>query len=550
MKNAKKLLALALAGAMVFGLAACGDSKTSTSTSTTTSTSTSTSTEVSTSVEQEPVKLEPLTISVLLGSTNTLHEEADENYDRLVAYINEYTNMDVQWQWIEYANIGSETNNRIAAGNFSDIMQVGNDAVFQKAALEGYFWDITDYIDDYDNLATIPAATRANISINGRIYALPRVRNLARNGFGYRADWCDNLGLFQDREYNQPQTIDEFYQMIYEFTYNDPDGNGVNDTYGLAIDSWSGVWNISNVWFGVPNTWGIDSNGDLIYYIMTDEWKTAMKTYRKWYQEGLIYQDYMSVGAGKARSELLNTSKCGSNFQVLDDQRKVETYFEGADVALADPDEPIYMLGGYLDGGYGPKCLPTTGYNGMVAISKQNIKTEEQLRQVLQFLNDLNDGDVLTAIDYGFEGVTYSIDEDGYIHVFSAEELPEGVSSTFHNGFNQVLPYYTADANARKNTVAPASTVVTILENKLYDEDIPYCVPNYGAGYTSATATEKGADLDAILFGTADELGAINKYIQGEIDDAGLDEMLNTWWTAGGEQMTKEMNAAYHAAGN
>lgn len=541
MKNntVKKLLAVALAGTMVVGMTACASkpaASTSTSTSKEVTTSTSTSTSTETSVEVE-TKLDPLTISVLLGSTD-LHEGDDVNYNNTVKFINEYTNMDVQWEWVEYANVGNITNEAIIAGNFRDIMQVGYDGTFVKAAEDGYFWDITDYLDDYDNLATIPAATRANISVNGRIYALPRSRTLARNGFGYRADWCDNLGI------KAPTTIDEFYNMLYKFTYNDPDGNGVNDTYGLALDSWNGLWNISNVWFGAPNVWGVDKNGDLVYYVNTDEWKNAMATYRKWFSEGLIYPDFANIGAGKARQELLCKQICGAGFQVLDDQRKVETYFEGADVALSDPEEPIYMLGGYLDGGFGPRCLPTTGYNGMIAISKKNITTEAQLRQVLQFLNDLNDGEVLNVIDYGFEGVSYKLDENGNVVIFSAEELPEGVSSKFHDGFNQILAYYTADANARPVDKAPANTVITILEQELYAADIPYCVPNYGAGYTSDTYVAKGADLDKII---AD---AVTSYIIGEIDDAGLEEVIATWWNAGGKAVTEEMNAKYHASGN
>ena len=546
MKNAvKKILAVVLAGAMVMALAACGPEKEPTSVSST-STSTSTTTSASVSVE---TKVEPLTISVLLGSTNTLHEEQDDNYDALVKLINEYTNMDVQWEWVEYANIGNETNNRIIAGNFSDIMQVGYDATFLAAAEEGNFWDITDYIDDYDNLATIPAATRANISLNGRMYALPRVRNLARNGFGFRADWCENLGIkVPDYANGEYFTLEEFHDMLYAFSHNDPDQNGnPNDTWGLGFDGWNGVYNISNVWFGVPNTWGLDSNGDLIYYVMTDEFKTAMATYRQWYKEGLIYPEFDTIGAGKARTTLLNTGLCGVGIQVLDDQRKVETYLEGDDVGISDPDDPAFLLGGYVDCGYGPKCLPTTGYNGLVAISKKNIKTEEQLKQVLQFMNDINDGEILNAIDYGFEGVTYFINDDGYVEYYSTAEgaehpLPEGVSTTYRNGFNQILPYYTAEANARPVVVAPATGAINVLENLLYDIDIPYCVPNYGAGYTSATYVEKGTDLDAIIN------DALFPYIKGEIDDAAFNEVINTWWTAGGKTVTEEMNAAYKAA--
>ena len=39
-------------------------------------------------------------------------------------------------------------------------------------------------------------------------------------------------------------------------------------------------------------------------------------------------------------------------------------------------------------------------------------------------------------------------------------------------------------------------------------------------------------------------------YIKGEIDDAGLEQALKQWWSAGGEAVTKEMNIMYHAAGN
>ena len=31
-----------------------------------------------------------------------------------------------------------------------------------------------------------------------------------------------------------PKTIDELYNVLRAFTFNDPDGNGRNDTYGLA----------------------------------------------------------------------------------------------------------------------------------------------------------------------------------------------------------------------------------------------------------------------------------------------------------------------------
>ena len=65
-----------------------------------------------------------------------------------------------------------------------------------------------------------------------------------------------------------------------------------------------------------------------------------------------------------------------------------------------------------------------------------------------------------------------------------------------------------------------------------------------GAGYVSKTYSDNGKDLDAIL------TDAQLKYITGEIDEAGLDEALKSWWAAGGEKITAEMNELYHGAGN
>ena len=45
-----------------------------------------------------------------------------------------------------------------------------------------------------------------------------------------RQDWLDNLGL------KMPTTIEELKEVARAFTEDDPDGNGQNDTYGLAVD--------------------------------------------------------------------------------------------------------------------------------------------------------------------------------------------------------------------------------------------------------------------------------------------------------------------------
>lgn len=547
---ASKILAGALASTMVLSMAACGgeDTQSSTASSSSTTASSSSAAASSSSAAAEPTAepgpdMTPLDVTIALPSDQT-HTEQNNEYDRLVAELNDYLQMNITWEWMDSNSYYEQLGLDIIAGDVADVMVVGKDATFLGAADEGLFWDLTPYIDDYDNLSTIPEATRANCSYNGKMYGLPRSRTLARNGMGYRIDWLNNLGL------KEPTDWDSFYDMLYAFTYNDPDGNGVDDTVGLFLDSWSGAFDIMMTWFGVPNTWGIDANGDLIHKSQTEEYKTALAAFRQLYADGLINNgangipDFQEVGAGKARNEGLRTQLGGCGIQVLDDLRKVETYFE--DQGITTSDNVLFTLQGYVDTGLGALCYPTTGMNNMIAISTKTIKTEDQLKRVLQMMNDINDGECMNLIEYGWEGLTYGLDENGYVSLYDADQKAAvGVSSaTYNNGFNQIIPYFTAEENARPVTTAPASTPITILENELYQEDIQYCVTNYGASYTSDYYVENGTALDAILS------DAQLKYIIGEIDEAGLEEQLKTWWTAGGETVTKEMNDAYHAAGN
>ena len=159
MRNTKKFLAAVMAAAMMLGLTACGNNNSASSASNSASTPASQATSASASKAEEPKA--PLKITVNLPS-NALHDEADPNYDKLVQYINEYTNMDITQEWEDdkdkevgyYAVLAT----KFAANDFRDVMRVGNDALFRSVAKD-YFWDVTDYIDDYDNLRTIPSVT-------------------------------------------------------------------------------------------------------------------------------------------------------------------------------------------------------------------------------------------------------------------------------------------------------------------------------------------------------------------------------------------------------
>lgn len=619
---ASKVLAGTLALTMVLGMAACGndggndskgsDSKSSTPQNTAAPQSSNSGTNATPEpASQGPVdymSMAPMKLVISLpGDCPYTALGQNEQYDRLVKEINEKLNVDITWQFEDVATYYDRLGLKYAANDVADMLIVGTNAAFFSAAVGGtyetpklnadgtqvtqdkkdengnlvykkdkdgnptqeveqetvmeshtlsepMFWDMTDYLKDYENLASIPQGALDTVSLNGRNYALPRSRNAGRNGWGYRQDWLNNLGL------KEPETWDDFKEMLKQFTENDPDRNGINDTVGLFLDNWSGAFEIMQVWFGVPNTWGLDKDGNLVYYAMTEEYKTFMKEIRELYDLGYINQDFDQLGAGKACSTLYladQNPKGGVAVQVLDDLRKVETRICGAGLYgsvpdTEDPDELIFTLKTYVltDSGKNQPLRKEFGEasNAIALSNTRNIKTEDDLKRALWVLDKFNDGDILNLIEYGWEGTTYELDENGYVSLWNAAADEDkakltaaGVTdSKYNQGFNQIPTYFTADSNARPVTTAPAASAIRKLEDELkYDQS--YLVSNLGVGLTSDYYNKHGGDLDTIIN------DARLKYIKGEIDDNAFDQALKTWWTAGGETVTKEMNALYKA---
>lgn len=126
----------------------------------------------------------------------------------------------------------------MAADELPDFF-VASRAAFLDLVKAGMVADVTDcYALMPERTAIMFDQDAINFTtIDGRSYGFGTPSVIVKNeGLVIRKDWLDNLGL------EIPTTIDELYDVMYAFTYNDPDGNGKNDTYGFGafIETGSG----------------------------------------------------------------------------------------------------------------------------------------------------------------------------------------------------------------------------------------------------------------------------------------------------------------------
>ena len=75
----------------------------------------------------------PLSVTVAIPSLDGDHNAPNEWYDKLVAELNEYLQMDITWQWGgDQASYYERLALDIIAGDVADVMLVGKDATFLR----------------------------------------------------------------------------------------------------------------------------------------------------------------------------------------------------------------------------------------------------------------------------------------------------------------------------------------------------------------------------------------------------------------------------------
>lgn len=117
----------------------------------------------------------------------------------------------------------------------------------------------------------------------------------------WRKDWLDAVGIEKE-----PQTMEEFHEAFRRFTFDDPDGNGIDDTYGLTNTN-TGWHMMFSEFFGaygvLPFDW-VERDGKIVWGGITPEAKQVLGLLRQWYEEGIIDPEWVTddlAGTGRKR---------------------------------------------------------------------------------------------------------------------------------------------------------------------------------------------------------------------------------------------------------
>lgn len=201
----------------------------------------------------------------------------------------------------------------MTAGDFPDIFIVREQSDLLELAEAGAIWDLTDVIEEYavDDLKDIWASdggdSLTSASVDGRNYGLSLKKgDSALFSFLFiRSDWLEQLGL------EAPTTIEELEAIMEAFANADFDGNGEKDTIGIALDKtlYYGCRGLFNAFGAYPEVW-VEEDGVLSWGGVSEENKAALACLADWYQKGYISQEFITQDTTQAYESVL-AGKCG-----------------------------------------------------------------------------------------------------------------------------------------------------------------------------------------------------------------------------------------------
>jgi len=460
-----------------------------------------------------------------------IETDPPEGENKIVEKLEELTGKEIEITWAPNTSYEDKMNITLASDNIPKVMVIqGKSGGFIKSAENGAFWDLTDYLKDYPNLSQANPDVLRNSSVNGKIYGIYRSRDGMRTAVMIRKDWLENLGL------ELPETVDDLYAISQAFTENDPDGNGEADTYGLIVPQWPASINTNSpydtlaTWFGAGNAW-IEKDGALEPSFMQPEYLESMQFMRSMVENGYVNKDFATLTADKWDEPFLN----GKGGIIVDTYSRADSISNK--MRQANPDsEDIVVFTGNLENAEGElNALPTDGYSGFLAIPKTSVKTEDELKEVLSFLDQLNDEEAQILLTNGLEGVNFNV-VDGMSQAIKedaeAEKYANYVKSYSQIGMNvtEEILYYRAKPETDEMTQKFERRL------SLMAADLGSAVYNPASSYITDTYVTKGAQLDQIIS------DARVKYVAGQIDDQGWADSIELWKNQGGQDLIDETN--------
>ncbi|WP_135550532.1 extracellular solute-binding protein [Paenibacillus cymbidii] len=443
-----------------------------------------------------------------------------------------------------------KTNQMIASGEMPDFF-AATPQQFKDLLEAGKLEDLTDAYRQYASpslrktMQDAGGTVMKSATIDGRLMAIPWTgtnKELAQI-LWIRKDWKERLQL------PDPHTIDDLFAISDAFVKRDPDGNGIADTYGMAMEKGlSMALGMMGGYGAYLNLWLQDGHGKLVFSELSPQMKLALTKLNEMYKAGHFDPEFVVKDPLQAM-EKVGSGKIGMLFGTRGTPNSQL-------VALTPEQEWLPFEVPTADGTPYKAHLPLNIFNYYWVVKKGAPHPEAMLHMMdfyLQtyYFNDSEDvyyryivpnKEDQTGI-WTYSPVKLLLPDNNIenyrkmMEVLNGKMTREQLAPERKKVYDRIMLYKNGQKNmwsemAQNGPGGSASIIDRIIKENRFVEDHYYAPP-------TETMAELGESLTALRNET------FNKIIIGTLPPDAFDQFVADWYRLGGRTITDEVNEWY-----
>ncbi len=416
---------------------------------------------------------------------------------------------------------GTEYDISTTPASFSERAETGLIRTVSQEMLETYAPTIVGLLKDAVGDSWVNYAT-----YQGEMWGIPQITASwdTPQVLGVRTDWLNAIGYDNT---NLPTTIEGLEEMLLKLHTDDPDGNGVEDTYALGMSNSYGFYEMGA--FGVARGyWYYNADGELTHYAVDPNYKEALKLMQRWYKLGIYDPEIITDKRADGVAKFADGKIAG--YQSLDN-----CFGRNSSASLSGPRAAIEQGNTDIDITFIPPMegCKTALYGNTVSASGITFGvncSDEKLIRLLQIQDTyFSDPELWQADSFGERYVNWDFDEAGNV-LKGSENGFEDRKEEAESGFQRFYNFSFIPSTVLAWRLGGVGEYGSRYEIYQLVHDYPAIIPATVSVFATDADLEYGASCDKIC----DEY--FLKCITGENDiDATWDNYVETWLNAGGQ---------------
>lgn len=337
-------------------------------------------------------------ITMMMSGDNTPSED-----NLVLQEIEKRTGIKLVVNYVAGSDYNQKLNTMIASETLPDIFHAdGQTGIDLRDA--GKLCNIEELLEQYGQNALAELGDdlkRMPINQGDGIYGVRNNSEGKIDNMVIRKDWLKAVGK------EVPTNLEELYDVLYAFTYNDPDGNGVKDTYGLSVSlKNSQNWEHFFAAYGIAYKKNyLMEDGTVTTYMKAPDYLEVIKYLRRLYHDGIMDPDFATLSNMQTFEKLWNGE---IGFYAWEAVGPTNNWYPSR-YTFEVPEDPADLFAAVHFEGKTGGCRQYTSYIQPWVISATCADPAAAIR-LLDYIMYTEEGNEL--INYGVEGVMWEwVDE-------------------------------------------------------------------------------------------------------------------------------------------